>query len=196
MSTLNIILISLLVLSSIATEGFAGTIKGKVSSPRLKSPNDVLVYIDKVETGEFSLPPEPAKMDQKNLVFTPRVLPVVAGTTVEFHNSDDLKHNVFGVGDYDFDLGTWTKGIVKNYTFDKLGEVAILCNVHPEMEAYIVVLQNPYFALTDKEGDYKIENIPAGTYTLKTWHDRLRSVEKEIEVPQDGEIVVDFELKR
>lgn len=174
---------------------YAGTIKGKVSSKKLKSPQGVLIYIEKVQA-EFPPPSEPAKMDQKNLVFIPRVLPILKGTKVEFHNSDDLKHNVFGIGDnYDFDLGTWTRGMVRSYTFNELGEVAILCNVHPEMEAYIVVLQNPYFALSDEEGNYQIENVPAGTYTLKTWHDRLKSKKVKVSVPEKGVVELNFELR-
>ncbi|MCQ9208901.1 MAG: hypothetical protein NG712_05955 [Omnitrophica bacterium] len=195
----RLILISsffLTIILSVANGIFAETIKGEVSSSRLKSPKDILVYIEKIEGNEFSPAQEPAKMDQKSLVFTPRVLPVLAGSAVNFHNSDELKHNVFGVGDDDFDLGVWTKGIVKTYTFNKLGEVAILCNVHPEMEAYIVVLQNPYFALTDEQGKYEIKDAPAGKYKLKTWHERLRPVIKDIEVPRSEELKVDFELKR
>ncbi|MFQ5681271.1 MAG: carboxypeptidase regulatory-like domain-containing protein [Candidatus Omnitrophota bacterium] len=174
---------------------FAATIKGRVSSAKLKTAQDILVYIEKVEGEEFA-PLEGQKMDQVNLLFVPRVLPVVRGTSVEFHNSDDLQHNVFGVGVEDFDLGVWGKGEAERYAFKRLGEVAILSNVHPEMEAYIVVLQNPYFGLTNKQGEYKIEGVPAGQYTLKTWHDRLRPAVKSVTVPARGEINVDFELKR
>lgn len=184
-----------LILSIITNNVYAGVIKGTVSASRLKSPKNILVYIEKVEGQEFSAPQEPAEMDQKSLVFVPYVLPILLGTTVAFHNADDLKHNVFGVGDYDFDLGTWGKGRVETYTFDKLGEVAILCNVHPEMEAYIVVLQNPYFDLTDAAGNYTIKNVPLGTYKIKTWHDRLKSVNKEV-MSSTGEIIVDLTLKR
>lgn len=174
----------------------AATVSGSVTAKGLKSQKDILVYIEKVEGKEFAPPEEPAKMDQISLVFVPHVLPVVKGTTVEFHNSDDVLHNVFGVGVDEFDLGTWGKGGTEKYTFNNLGDVAILCNVHPEMEAYVVILENPYFALTDEEGNYKIEGIPAGTYDLKTWHDRLKSVKKGIEVSSDEEMMVDFELKR
>lgn len=196
MKRFGILLLFFLILNLNVVDVFSGEIKGKVSSSRLKSPKDILVYIDKIEGGEFTPHEKPEKMDQLNLIFIPRVLPVLLGTTVEFHNDDDLKHNAFGVGADDFDLGVWTKGIVKTYTFNKLGDVAILCNVHPEMEAYIVVLQNPYFALTDEKGNYKIENIPAGSYSLKTWHDRLRPVKESVEVPEVDEITVDFNLKR
>lgn len=171
----------------------AGDIKGTVSTKKLKSPDGIVVYIENVEGKEFPPPTEQAKMDQLNLVFVPRMLPVLKGTTVEFHNSDDLKHNVFGVGIEDFDLGVWGVGAEKPYTFNKLGDTAILCNVHPEMEAYVFVVQNPYFALTDAEGKYKIKDVPKGKYTLKAWHDRLKSKSEKIEVT-GGETVVDFKM--
>lgn len=170
----------------------AGDIKGTISTKKLKSPEGIVVYIENVEGKEFPPPTEPAKMDQVNLVFVPRMLPVLKGTVVEFHNSDDLKHNVFGVGVEDFDLGTWGQGITKAYTFNKLGDTAILCNVHPEMEAYIIVLQNPYFTLTDKDGNYNIANVPAGDYKLKIWHDRLKPKSEDVQVTETGSATVDF----
>lgn len=195
MKKTKIIGILFLLLNLLTFSVFAGEIRGKVSASRLKTPKDILVYIEKVENEEFNASDKEAKMDQRNLLFIPRVLPIVKGTTVKFNNADELKHNVFGVGDDDFDLGTWTKGIIKTHTFNNLGEVAILCNVHPEMEAYIIVLQNPYFALTDEDGNYKITNVPPGTYKLKTWHDRLRTVTKEV-ISSKAEAIVDFDLKR
>lgn len=173
---------------------WAGEIQGKVSTRKIKNLEDILIYIEKVEK-DFSPSENHPKMDQKNLVFIPRVLPVLKGTSVEFQNNDDLKHNVFGVGSDDFDLGVWTKGIIKTHTFDKLGEVAILCNVHTEMEAFILVLQNPYFVLADKEGNYRIGSVPPGAYKLKSWNDKLKSQSKEVVVPSDGQITVDFEFK-
>lgn len=171
----------------------AGGIKGKVSTAKIKSPSGILVYIEKIDGKEFPPPAEHLVMDQVKLVFIPRVLPVLKGAAVDFVNSDDVKHNVFGVGSDDFDLGTWTKGIVKSYTFNKLGDVAILCNVHPEMEAFVVVLQNPYFGLTDAGGNYEIKDVPPGKYKLKTWHDRLKPATKDVEVAGDT-VEVGFEI--
>ena len=155
----------------------------------------MLIYIEKLEGKDFLLSSNPPRLDQKKLVFIPRVLPILKGTTVEFHNSDTARHNVLGVGIDNFDLGTWGQGVTKPYTFNKLGETAILCNVHTEMESFILVLQNPYFALADKEGNYKIENVPAGTYKLKTWNDKLKPQDKEVTIPAQGSVTVDFEFK-
>jgi plastocyanin len=142
-----------------ANSTMAGTIKGKVKVRGLRSPKDVVVYIDRVE-GAFKPPKEHAKMDQMKMVFTPHVLPVVAGTTIDFHNSDTVLHNVFTPDKCadKFNLGTWAEGEVRSYTYKEVGCVSVvLCNVHPEMEAWVVVFQNPYFYKTDKDGAFTIE---------------------------------------
>jgi len=174
---------------------WAGEIQGKVFTRKIKNLEDVLIYIEKVEGKDFLPSANPPRLDQKNLVFVPRVLPILKGTTVEFHNSDTARHNVLGVGAEDFDVGTWGQGVTKPHAFNKLGETAILCNIHTEMEAFVVVLQNPYFALADKEGNYRIKDIPSGAYILKTWNDKLKLQTKEVSVPAEGSITVDFEFK-
>jgi plastocyanin len=176
---------SLLVIVSVgAAPSFcAANIEGTVSAP---NPADVVVYVEKAP-GTFK--GERAVMDQQNKVFTPYVLPVLAGTTVEFHNSDNLQHNVFGVGAAEFNLGNWTKGITREQTFNKPGEVSILCNVHPEMEAHILVLQNPYFARPDKSGAFRISNVPPGQYVLRAWY-RGKIKKQNVTVPASGSVTV------
>lgn len=179
----------------------AGDIVGNVTTKGARDNSNAVVYVKHIEGKALKVPKEHAMMDQRNLKFVPHVLPIQVGTTVEFRNSDDVLHNVFTpsrAGDK-FNLGTWGKGKVKTYTFNRLGEVVLLCNIHPEMEAFIVVLPMPYFAKTNKEGHYIIENVPPGNYVLKVWHEKLRrSVPKEIAVivPETGEIEVSFELSR
>jgi plastocyanin len=182
----------------IAQPALAGTIKGKITVKGARDARDVVVYIDKMP-GEFPPPKKNAKMDQKNMTFLPHVLPILAGTTVDFQNNDDVLHNVFTPDKCadKFNLGTWPKGEIRPYTFKDAGCVAvILCNVHPEMEAWVVVLQNPYFFKTDKDGVFTIEDVPAGKYSLKVWHQKLKAKPQEVEVPEKGEITVDFSMKR
>lgn len=181
-----------------ASSTMAGTITGKVKVRGLRNPKNVVVYIDRVE-GDFKPPKEPAKMDQIKMVFVPHVLPIVAGTTVEFHNSDPVLHNVFtpDACAEKFNLGTWGAGEVRSYTYKEGGCVSvILCNVHPEMEAWVVVLQNPYFYKTRKDGLFTIENVPAGRYTLKVWHEKAKGPAQQVTVPEKGKVTVNFKMKR
>lgn len=179
------LLIGLLaVLVSAALPG-GGEIVGTLTVPKT---DQAVVYVETV-TGTFR--GEHAKMDQRNKVFTPYVLPILKGTTVEFINSDELQHNVFGVGADEFNLGNWTKGITREHTFDKLGEVTILCNVHPEMEAYILVLQNPFFAQPDSSGKFRIAGVPPGEYVVKAWY-RGKIKKQTVKVPATGSVTANF----
>jgi len=185
----------------LAADGDKGTIEGSISVSGVRSPENVMVYLDEVP-GDWQPPEKPAHMDQIKLVFTPRVLPIVKGTTVEFLNSDPILHNVFwpkGKGYATRNLGTWGKGASKSYKFASLGEVVLLCNVHPEMEGHIIVLQNPFFAVVDKEGAYEIKDVPPGDYVLKTWYSnpkKLRPKTAEVTVKAGEAIEQDFSLSR
>ncbi len=179
----------------------AGSIKGKVTYKKKKYLKTTVVYIDSV-AGEFSPPKEHLLMNQENLVFSPKVLPLLVGTTVDFYNSDEVAHNVFTPDKSadKFNLGTWPKGEIRSYTFDKKCEntcdAVMLCNVHPEMEAFVVILQNPYFATVDKDGNFEIEDLPEGKYTLSVWHPKLKSESQEVSVVDEGMTEVTFSLKK
>lgn len=163
----------------------AGDIVGTLSVPK---PDHVVVYVERVPGTYHG---GQAKMDQLHKVFLPYVLPVVQGATVEFHNSENLQHNVFGVGADEFNLGTYNQGMSRPHIFSKLGEVAVLCNVHPEMEAYILVLQNPYFAQPDASGRFRIANVPAGEYVLKAWYES-KIKKQNVRVVAKGDVSVGF----
>lgn len=175
-----------------------GTIAGTVKVSRARHSGDVVVYLEGESLKkEFSPPDKHAALDQKNLVFIPRVLPILKGTTVDFLNSDDVQHNVFAPGKAEkFNLGTWGLGGVKDYTFNKPGEVIILCNVHSEMVAYIVILENPYFAKSDEKGNFRIENVPPGTYLVKTWHEKMKAEPQEVKLAQGEVKEIRLELKK
>ena len=165
--------------------GWAGTIEGTVKAKQI---DKVVVYVEGVP-GNFNA--GSAVMDQQNKLFIPYVLPVLRGTKVDFLNNDNLQHNVFGVGDDEFNLGNWTKGIKREYTFGKPGQVTILCNVHPEMEAYILVLDNPYYAKPAEDGSFTIADVLAGTYTIRAWY-RGKTKKKQVTVPASGSVTVAF----
>lgn len=137
-----------------------------------------------------------SRVAQKTAVFTPHILPVMAGTQVEWPNQDDIFHNVFSVSDTkQFDLDLY-KGNPpeKRVTFDKPGQVDVYCSIHANMHCIVLVMENPYFAMTDAGGHYTITNVPSGTYTLKAWHERLPADECKITVPASGTTHIDFTL--
>jgi plastocyanin len=178
---------------------FAGDIKGKVKAKGAKHNGDAVIYIETIAGKKFDAPKEHAKMDQKNLTFIPHVLPILAGTTVDFLNSDDVLHNVFSPDKCveKFNLGTWPKGKTRSYTFKEPGcQPVLLCNVHPEMEAYVLVLETPYFAVSAKDGSYTMKNVPAGKHTLKIWHAKLKGESQEVTLGETGDVDTNFELKK
>ena len=177
----------------------AGTIEGTVTAAGARNARDAVIYVDAIKGQAFKAPKEHAEMDQKNMVFIPRVLPVLAGTVVDFLNSDDVLHNVFTPDKCaeKFNLGTWPKGQVRSYTFKQVGCAAVmLCNVHPEMEAFVVALPTPYFAKTGPDGKFKIEGVPAGTYTVQIWHEKLKAPAASVAVPAEGVAAVSFALSK
>lgn len=175
----------------------AGDIQGKVTCKGRRDNRDAVVYLETVE-GRFDPPEKALEMDQLKMKFIPHVLPVVVGTTVNFLNSDPVLHNIFTpskAGDR-FNLGSWPKGEIKSYTFKKPGSVRLLCNVHPEMLAWVVAVQNPYFATTGPDGAYSIPDVPAGSYTLKVWHEKLKPASLELTVPESGAVERNFTISR
>jgi len=173
----------------------AGDVKGSVKVLGGKGIEHVVVYIEKVEGKTFSPPTKNPVVDQIRMTFTPYVLPVTSGTTVDFPNSDSTRHNVFSPSKTKkFNLGTYRAGISKKVTFDKTGIVSLLCNVHAEMSAFVLVLQNPYYAMVSKNGKYAISGVPAGTYTLVAWHPKFKLKQAEVVIPQEGGITADFFL--
>ena len=173
----------------------AGTIGGKVSGVNGES----VVYVEAIAGKTFPAPTAKPVMDQKGLMFKPHLVVVEQGTTVEFLNSDKVAHNVFwpsvgGNKKLTHNLGTWPQGEKRAFKFDNPGAVALLCNVHPEMSGYVVVTPTPYFATTDKSGEYKIENVPDGSYTVTAWHEGAKNQSKPVNVAGDGK--ADFTLSK
>lgn len=165
----------------------ANDIKGKVSVQGIKSAENIAVYVDVIPDKKFDAPKEHVVIDQRKMAFLPHVVAVLQGTTVEFLNSDPVGHNVYwpsisGNKKLSHNLGTWPKGEKKPFQFNDLGVASLLCNVHPEMSGYVVVVPTPYFAVTDKDGNFEIKNVPAGKYTLKTWSEDGKPTTQAVDV--------------
>jgi plastocyanin len=183
----NIVLVVLAVLT-LTLAASAGSISGKVSGVSGES----VVYVDTIAGKTFPAPAEHPVIDQKGLLFQPHINVVLVGTTVDFLNSDKVAHNVFwpsvmqgGKKLPGKNLGTWPTGEKRSFKFDQPGVAALLCNVHPEMTGYIVVAPTPYYAKTDKSGEYKIENVPDGQYNIVAWHEGAKSSSKAVTVAGD-----------
>ena len=187
------LLVAVVLFATFTNTTFAGTIEGKVS------PGKSVVYVDAVAGKSFPAPSQPVLMDQKGLRFSPSVLVVQKGATVDFQNDDSVQHNVFwpsisGNKKDGHNMGTWPKGEKRSFKFDTPGVVPLLCNVHPEMSGYIVVSPTPYFAESDASGNYKIDNVPDGKYNIVAWHEGMKTQTKSVDVAGSGK--ADFALSK
>jgi plastocyanin len=173
------------------------SITGTVKATGLSSNADAVVYLQQVP-GTF--PPTAETMDQKQMQFIPHVLAVVAGSTVKFANSDPTPHNVFSPDHEKYNLGTFPQGQSKEYAFGKCAAFPCvytqLCRIHPEMEGFVVVLQNRYFAVSDRDGKFEIKDVPPGNYTVGVWHPKLKGQPKPAVVVAGKPAAVDFTLGR
>ena len=192
---LALVILSLLPASDLRSEG-GGTIVGTVARGPQRLSN-VVVYIERVER-TFHPPKEAAIMNQQNLTYVPHVLPILVGTTVDFVNSDGLLHNLhaFMRGETLFNIAMPKFLKKKSMVFQKEGPVLLLCDVHREMSAYIMVLQNPFFALTNEEGDFTIKDVPPGSYTVKAWHENLKPQSQEVKLMEGQTAMIHFKLRQ
>ena len=191
------VLIILVLSCFVKYSAFGGDIVGNIKAKGVRNAGNTIIYIEKIAGKTFKPPAKPILMDQKDLTFYPHVLPVLVGTKVDFLNSDDVLHNVFSPDECTgkFNLGSWPKGQKKSFTFDKPCVAAMLCNVHPEMEAWVLAVETPYYTVTDKNGNYIIKDVPAGTYTLRVWHEKLKTDNVKVTVPEKGSVTQDFLIK-
>jgi plastocyanin len=194
-----------LICSSLAL-GFAGiasaaTVRGLVELAFSQDPNvrkhldysGVVVWLEPV-SGAPALPApgRHAEMLQKNKTFSPHVLAVTVGTTVDFPNRDFIFHNAFSnYNGETFDIGLYAPHTSKSIAFTRPGVVRVFCNIHPTMSAVIVVLKSPYFAVSDHKGVLQIAGVPPGSYRLHVFHERateatLSALSRIIEVPSEG----------
>jgi len=129
-----------------------------------------------------------AKLIQRNKTFTPHVLAIQTGTTVDFPNYDPIFHNAFSTFSGQlFDIGLYAPGSSRSFRFERSGTVRIFCNIHPAMSAVILVVDTPYFAVTGRDGVFEIPNIEPGEYHLNVFHERatdtvLRGLERSVTV--------------
>lgn len=164
--------------------------KGGVLSTQ---PPLAVVYLDGSFPKPDSLPTK--QVTQKDLTFIPALLPVRAGTKVEFPSLDDTYHNIFSYSPAKrFDLGRYRpdERPVPSQVFDKSGLVTLRCDIHEHMRGLILVLNTPYFVMTDTNGQFRLSGLPAGRYTLKAWIDSRTTREKPVDLKNGQTLRVDF----
>jgi plastocyanin len=192
------LLILIAVSSAAAAEQSAGIIKGSVTVGG-RPAGDAVVSLEGVPRQAGAPAPAASKavIDQKDLKFIPRVIAVMVGKTVDFPNSDKTFHNVYSNSEAKkFDLGLYASGQSRSVNFDKPGVVKILCNVHPNMEAYVVVKEHPFFSVSDARGNYSIGTAPLGKYRVEVWHPQYGVKTIPVELVRAGEVLaINVELK-
>ncbi len=188
--------LAVLLLASAGAFAETGAIKGTITAEGVPA-SPVAGAVVMVEGPSVPAPPSGphAVIDQRNQTFVPRVLAVAVGTTVDFPNHDPMLHNVFSASPAKkFDLGMYDQGETRSVTFDAPGVVRIGCNVHPKMDAFVVVHGNPYVAVSDPQGSFTIEGIPPGSYEVRVWHERLAERTMPVTVPGGGVQALDVKL--
>jgi plastocyanin len=156
-----------------------------------------VVYLESAPRGAFEQSePGRAVMDQRNETFVPHVLAITTGTVVDFPNSDRIYHNVFSLSKTKrFDLGRYPVGHSKQVRFDQAGIVRVFCDIHSHMNAFILVFSHPFFAVTDADGRYHIDNVPAGNYSVIAWNEGVSSDPRPASVPDGGVAELEFTVR-
>jgi len=180
-----------------AGPALGGTVRGFVEvvekgGKRATDVADAIVWVDGPR-----VKPTPASetVVMKGKTFVPRVAVVPVGGSVEFPNMDAIFHNVFSVsGENRFDLDLYKRPRSRSKTFERPGLVRVYCNIHPQMSAYVLVRDNPFWARVGRDGRFVIEGVPAGTWTVKAWHERGGEASQAAVVPEEGSLDVDLNL--
>ena len=178
---MRVVILGLMIYLTVASVASAGTISGIVQLNG-RGAHEVIVYLEGVK-GKFPTPKKPVTMVQEGKIFMPTRLPILKGSTVSLPNKDKVFHNAFSISAArPFNLGSYGPGESPSVKFKNPGIVDIFCDMHEQMYAVIIVLEHPFFSLTDREGRYTIVDVPAGTYEVKTWKSRSEIESRKVTV--------------
>ena len=165
---------------------------GKHEAPATPEISNVVVYL-KDPPFKGPLPVSRVELHQQNETFVPHVLAITRGSTVDFPNDDPFFHNVFSLSSAaSFNLGRYPRGKSKQETFRKAGLVKVFCDIHSHMSASILVLDHPYFAIPNADGNYQIRNVPPGQYTIIGWHERVGERSAPVRVDAGRTVTMDL----
>jgi len=167
----------------------AGTLRGQVEmlekkGKKAKDLSEVVVW---VEGPKVAPPPAKATINMTKKRFEPHLVVVPVGGEVAFPNMDPILHNAFSVsGENRFDLELYKKPKSRAHTFQHPGIVRVYCNIHPQMSAFVVVRDNPFWAQVGVDGRFSIDGVPAGSWVVKAWHARAGEISHAVQVPEAG----------
>jgi plastocyanin len=175
----------------------AGRVAGRITileKDNKPSPDlgDAVLYLEGAATPATTAKPATVDVAITDKVYAPHVVVVPIGSTVRFPNHDPFNHNVFSVSEPNsFDLGLYGRGEAKSHTFEHPGLVRIYCNVHPRMVAYVLVMENRYYAQPANDGSFAIDNVAPGRYRLHVWHERIPTeVVKDVTAGPGGDLQI------
>jgi plastocyanin len=168
----------MIILGLVSATASADVLKGRIEDAALRRKTQV-VYVEKVAQPPKA-PTAPAIMNQKGIKYIPHIMPIQVGTKVIFKSEDDELHNVYARA---IKKVLFNDAVLPHYqsvpkAFDEIGPVKLSCNVHKEMGAWILVLQNPYFTVPEKDGSFTIQGVPAGSYVVKFWGEEMSDEQK------------------
>jgi len=212
----------LILAALVATPATAGVIRGSIRVPASAAPSptmnaypgranslpgrtgparglvtDAVVYLARIpaaaETALVRSPRARAQLAQQHEAFVPRVVVVTRGDAVDFPNRDPIYHNVFSLSPTKrFDLGKYRQGRSKTVQFDRAGLVKVFCDIHAEMEAFVLVVPNHAFAQPGSDGSFELPDLPPGGYQLRAWHPDLSEIVRTIQIPARGDARVEL----
>jgi plastocyanin len=158
---------------------------------------NVFVYVKSglPANATYTAPAQPVVLDQDGCLYKPRVLGVMAGQTIDIKNSDPVLHNIKAVPRVNrgFNISQPTSGMVSKRTFNRPEQMVPLeCNVHSWMHASVGVMSHPFFATTAEDGTFRIQGLPAGTYEIEAWHEKLGTRTMNVTVGEGETKAADF----
>jgi plastocyanin len=168
----------------------------RVSKPptRASEISNVIVFL-KDPPKRAELAPTHAIITQKDEAFVPRVVAITKGSTIDFPNADPFFHNVFSLSRAaTFDLGRYPKGESKGRRFPNAGLVKVYCHIHSHMTAAIMVFDHPFFRIPAADGTFTLDDVPAGSYQISAWHERIGESSNTIKVEAGRTARIEFAL--
>ncbi len=180
--------------------GHAGAMPGMHAVERGRV-TDAVVYVEQIPAPVDSAlavalaagPGSRPQLAQMNEAFVPRVVAVAVGSSVDFPNRDPIYHNVFSLSSTRrFDLGKYPRGHSKSVAFDHVGLVNVYCDIHSEMEAFVLVLPHHAFAQPNADGAFELPALPPGRYRLHVWHPDLTDIVRAVEIPAQGDTSIEL----